>query len=80
MSEDAALIKEVQDHFEEERQIRQAEMEAAQQKDAEIIRKREAGEYGVSKGMDNVASQLMFVVATVVTIALVWMVFNVDPR
>ncbi len=80
MSEDQALIKEVEEYFEEEQRLRAADIEAAKKHDEELLRKREAGEYGVSRGTDLIASQLMFVVATLATIGLIWMVFNMDPR
>lgn len=72
----AEEIKSLQKEFEDDARERAAEIAKGEQKDAELIKRREAGEIGISHGFDNVVSFIMIGFALVVALGLILMTFG----
>lgn len=69
-------IQDLQKEFEEDARERAKEIIQSEQRDSELMKKREAGEIGVSHGTDNYVSFLMIGLALFVSLILLLATFG----
>jgi hypothetical protein len=69
-------IQDLQKEFEEDARERAKEITQSEQRDSELMKKREAGEIGVSHGTDNYVSFLMIGLALFVSLILLLATFG----
>ena len=69
-------IHDLQKEFEEDARERAKEITQSEQRDSELMKKREAGEIGVSHGTDNYVSFLMIGLALFVSLILLLATFG----
>ena len=69
-------IQELQKEFEDDARERAKEISQSEQLDTELMKKREAGEIGVSHGTDNYVSFLMIGLALSVSLVLLLATFG----
>ena len=69
-------IQDLQKEFEEDARERAKEITQSEQRDSELMKKREAGEIGVSHGTDNYVSFLMIGLALLVSLILLLATFG----
>ena len=69
-------IQDLQKEFEEDARERAKEITQSEQRDSELMKKREAGEIGVSHGTDNYVSFLMIGLALCVSLILLLATFG----
>ena len=69
-------IQDLQKEFEEDARERAKEITQSVQRDSELMKKREAGEIGVSHGTDNYVSFLMIGLALFVSLILLLATFG----
>ena len=69
-------IQDLHKEFEEDARERAKEITQSEQRDSELMKKREAGEIGVSHGTDNYVSFLMIGLALFVSLILLLATFG----
>jgi hypothetical protein len=69
-------IQDLQKEFEEDARERAKEITQSEQRDSELMKKRAAGEIGVSHGTDNYVSFLMIGLALFVSLILLLATFG----
>lgn len=69
-------IQDLQKEFEDDARERAKEISQSEQLDTELMKKREAGEIGVSHGTDNYVSFLMIGLALLVSLILLLATFG----
>ncbi|MDG2196047.1 MAG: hypothetical protein P8O70_04010 [SAR324 cluster bacterium] len=69
-------IQDLQKEFEDDAQERAKEITQSEQRDSELLKKREAGEISVSHGTDNYVSFLMIGLALFVSLILLLTTFG----
>ena len=69
-------IQDLQKEFEEDARERAKEITQSEQRDSELMKKREAGEIGFSHGTDNYVSFLMIGLALFVSLILLLATFG----
>ena len=80
MMDEQAYNEEILRDIEADAESRRADREAQEAQDKEIQRRIHSGEEGQSVGWDNRVAVVMLGFASLVTVLILLMIFNWDPR